>query len=133
MIPSTHLDALLGLTTRPTVFVSYHHALDRPYYEDFSTTFADCYKAVRDNSVDDGDIDSKDPEYVIRAIREEYVTGTSCTVVLCGASTPSRKYVDWEIKATLDAERGLIGVNLPTNIANPNGVVMVPGRLQTTS
>jgi hypothetical protein len=29
-------------------------------------------------------------------------TGTSCTIVLCGAETPKRKFVDWEIKAILD-------------------------------
>lgn len=33
-------------------------------------------------------------------------------MVLCGAEAPQRKFVDWEIKATLDKEHGLIGINL---------------------
>ncbi len=45
-------------------------------------------------------------------------------MVLCGAQTPQRKFVDWEIKATLDKEHGLIAVQLPTN---PQFVV--PARL----
>jgi len=49
----------------------------------------------------------------MRGIRENFITGTSCTIVLCGAQTHLRKYVHWEIKATLDKEHGLIGVNLP--------------------
>lgn len=47
--------------------------------------------------------------------------------VLCGAETPQRKYVDWEIKATLDKYHGLVGVNLPTSLNYGNGVV-VPER-----
>jgi hypothetical protein len=37
--------------------------------------------------------------------------------------------VDWEIKATLDKEYGLIGINLPTNPRLLNGNVTVPNRL----
>jgi MTH538 TIR-like domain (DUF1863) len=65
----------------------------------------------------------------MRRIREEYITGTSCTVVLCGQETPRRKFVDWEIKATLDKGHGLVGVILPTNLPNPAGLYVVPDRL----
>ena len=111
-----------------SIFVSYHHGGDRAYYEAFSNLFADTYDVIQDNSIDRA-IDSADSEYVIRKIREEFITGTSCTVVLCGAQTSQRKFVDWEIKATLDKEHGLIGVNLPTNPRLPNGNVAVPNRL----
>jgi hypothetical protein len=47
----------------------------------------------------------------MQRIRDKHITGTSCTIVLCGSLTPWRKYVDWEIKATLDKEHGLIGIN----------------------
>jgi hypothetical protein len=50
-------------------------------------------------------------------------------VILCGAETPQRRFVDWEIKATLDKEHGLIGINLPTNPRLLNGNVTVPNRL----
>jgi hypothetical protein len=38
--------------------------------------------------------------------------------------------VDWEIKATLDKEHGLIGVHLPTAARDPsNNKILVPDRL----
>jgi hypothetical protein len=40
-----------------------------------------------------------------------------------------RKYIDWEIKATLDKQHGLIGVQLPTLLSNSSGRVNVPARL----
>lgn len=104
---------------RPRVFVSYHHHNDRSYYDQFVRLFEDSYDVIQDASVE-REIDSDDAEYVMRNIRENYLTGTSSTIVLCGSGTPYRKFVDWEIKATLDKEHGLIGVNLPTN---PTGIV----------
>ena len=69
---------------------------------------------------------SSSAEYVIRWIREGFITGPSCKVVLCGALTPQRKFVDWEIKATLDKDHGLIGINLPTNPRLLNGNSELP-------
>jgi len=112
---------------KPKIFVSYHHGGDREYYDALCRVFCNAYDIVRDSSVD-RIIDSDNAEYVIRRIREEYITGTSCTVVLCGAETPRRKFVDWEIKATLDKQHGLLGVNLPTNRSYPDGTWPVPDR-----
>ena len=95
---------------------------------EFARFFSDAYEAVEDHSVE-REIDSDNAEYISRCIRESYITGTSCTIVLCGPTTYQRKFVDWEIKATLDKQHGLIGVNLPTNLVNANGRVAVPGRL----
>lgn len=129
MTAGGQFDALLKLLV-PTrrVFISYHHGGDRQYYETFSTVFAHGYEAVEDKSVD-RIIDSDDADYVIRKIREDYITGTSCTLVLCGAATPRRKFVDWEIKATLGAWHGVVGVNLPTNPRTAAGTHTVPDRL----
>lgn len=122
---NTLLGSLL-IPTKRRVFVSYHHDNDQWYYNEFSRLFSDTYDVVQDNSLERF-IDSNDPEYVMRRIRENHITGTSCTIVLCGLQTPQRKYVDWEIKATLDRCHGLIGVNLPTSVNSGNGVV-VPDR-----
>ncbi len=65
----------------------------------------------------------------MRRIREDYVTGSSCTIVLVGKETPVRKYVDWEVKATLDKQHGLIGVQLPTAPVSLQGTISVPTRL----
>jgi hypothetical protein len=117
-----------GAFVRRRIFVSYHHHGDRYYYEDFSRRYAAMYDAIQDNSVE-REIDSDDSEYVMRRIREEYITGSSCTVVLCGHDTPWRKFVDWEIKATLDKQHALIGVVLPTSRVTHDGTHLVPDRL----
>jgi len=114
---------------KPRIFVSYHHRGDRPYYDEFCRSFAELYEVCHDNSIGRV-IDSDDPEYVMRRIREDYLTGTSCTVVLCGAQTPWRKFVDWEIKATLDKQHGLLGVMLPSNHPNIFGCRYIPDRLK---
>jgi len=109
-----------------TIFVSFHHDGDQDYYDYFAKVFATTYRIIRDNSLRE-EIWSDDAEYIMRRIREEYLTGTSCTVVLCGKETPWRKFVDWEIKATLDKQHGIVGVGLPRNPAS-NGKVYVPDR-----
>ena len=125
-------DALRGLQipVKPKVFVSYHHGNDQGYADRFGAVFHEQYQAVTDRSLDDC-IDSDDCEYVYQRIREEFITGTSCTIVLCGAETMNRKYVDWEIKATLDKQHGLLGVALPTGRRGANGGIIVPDRLHT--
>jgi hypothetical protein len=110
------------------VFVSYHHDGDQFYYDAFARHFAGAYEVFADNSLN-RIIDSEDVEYVMRRIREDHICGSSCTVVLVGKDTPLRKYVDWEIMATLDDEHGLIGVQLPSAPVMPNNAVNVPPRL----
>jgi hypothetical protein len=119
--------ALSSPKPKRCVFVSYHHKDDRNYYDAFARLFSDTYNVIQDSSVE-REIDSDNAEYVMRTIREKYLTGCSCTIVLCGRETPWRKFVDWEIKATLDKEHALIGVCLPTNPANADGKHYVPDR-----
>jgi Thoeris protein ThsB, TIR-like domain len=95
-------------TTKPGVFVSYHHRLDQPFYDEFSRIFCDTYDVVQDNSPERAK-DSDDVEYIMRSLRENHISGTSCTIVLCGAETRWRKFVDWEIDATLDKQHCLDG------------------------
>jgi MTH538 TIR-like domain (DUF1863) len=110
------------------IFISYHHGGDQAYYDAFSNAFHDTYEVIYDNSLE-RQVDSDDVDYVMRRIRENYITGTSCTIVLVGRHTPWRKYVDWEIKATLDKEHGLIGVRLPTASMSADNKTIVPDRL----
>lgn len=113
--------------TRRRVFVSYHHGADQAYYDEWTRFFHDQYDAVFDNSLERR-IDSDDVRYVIQRIRDTFITSTSCTIVLLGAQTPQRKYVDWEVKATLDKEHGLVGIVLPTCQRAANGSAIVPTR-----
>lgn len=120
------------------IFVSFHQ---RDEYEVavFCQRYSQFFDGIRTLGVSaDGDeyaqrIDSGDSEYVMRRIREKYIAGTSCTVVLIGKCTWARRYVDWEIAATLrnhkdDPRGGLVAVQLPS--AAENHWTTLPPRLQ---
>jgi hypothetical protein len=77
-------------------------------------------------------INSDDSDYVMRQIREKKIAGTSCTIVLIGKCTWARRYVDWEVAATLrnfsdSARGGLIAVQLPG--AEQHGWSTLPPRV----
>jgi len=57
-------------------------------------------------------INSDNPAYVMSRIRADYLGDSSVTIVLVGNCTHSRRYIDWELKASL--QRGN---------STPNGVV----------
>jgi MTH538 TIR-like domain (DUF1863) len=64
-------------------------------------------------------IDSDDTDYVMRRIREVYLKGSTVTLVMLGRCTWARRYVDWEIQASLRQDRGivpngLLGIKLPS-------------------
>lgn len=119
--------SLLGLPIKRKVFVSYHHEYDQWWANFFSNQYAERYDIFYDSSLDD-EIDSEDPEYINRAIRENYIVGTSITIVLCGAETWKRRYVDWEIYSTLHHKHALLGVALPTAVRDAYGNIIVPDR-----
>ncbi|MQU60673.1 hypothetical protein GHO26_23265 [Pseudomonas helleri] len=120
---------IFDVPVKHKVFVSYHHHGDQAYYNLFSKLFHDTYDVIYDNSLERS-IDSDDVNYVMRRIRENHITGTSCTIVLVGAESPTRKYIDWEISATLEKGHALIGVRLPTaRLTQDNKYVVVPDRL----
>lgn len=114
--------------TKRKVFISYHHRGDQGWFDRFTQFYAEQYEIFYDNSLD-GRIRSDDPEYVNRAIREEYIAGSSTTIVLCGAETWKRKYVDWEIHSTLHHNHALLGIALPTSVRSNQGGIIVPNRL----
>ena len=119
------------------IFVSFHQR-DELEATIFCRRFEQYFNQIRTLGVDQrGDeyaerINSGNSDYVMRQIRERKITGTSCTVVLIGKCTWARRYVDWEIAATLrnntnDPRGGLIAVQLPS--AQQNGWSKLPNRL----
>jgi len=110
------------------VFISYHHRGDQGWFDRFTQLFAEHYEIFYDNSLD-GRIRSDDPEYINRAIREDHIVGSSATIVLCGAETWKRKYVDWEIHSTLHHKHALMGIALPTAVRGSGNAIIVPARL----
>jgi hypothetical protein len=119
------------------IFLSFHQA-DEIEANIWCRRFGDYFNDIRTLGLHEhGDefaehINSGDTDYVMRRIREDKVAGTSCTVVLIGKCTWARRYVDWEIAATLrdfgeSARGGLIGVQLPS--AQDHGWAKLPPRL----
>lgn len=106
---------------RHKVFVSYHHSTgDQKYRNDFERLFAERHEIMVSKSVQIGDIDPNLASDSIRQkIRDEYLRGSTVTVVLIGPETWQRKHVDWEIGASIrhtqyNSRSGLLGIILPT-------------------
>jgi hypothetical protein len=107
---------------RHKVFISYHHA-DQDEVDEFVSTFADERRVFISRGlgieIEQDIIDSDDPEYVMRRIRELYLKDSTVTIVLIGKCTWARRYVDWEIQSSLRhgetvTPNGLIGILLPS-------------------
>lgn len=116
------------------VFISHYHE-DDDEVKKFIDEFADekdifIPKIVGDDY--DTTIDSEDSDYIMRKIREDYLTDSTVTIVLIGKNTWKRKYIDWEIASTLrddpnNKRSGLIGIFLP---GRDESNTIIPERLQ---
>lgn len=124
MIALLVLDEIKGSAMPPVrrkCFISYHHAdqeLVNRFVRDFDHTH-DTFIARGLGEEMPGDvIQSTDTDYVMRRIREKFLHDTTVTIVMMGACTWSRRYVDWEILSSLRAGQytypnGLLGIKLP--------------------
>lgn len=103
------------------VFISFHQK-DRKEVDNFvdrwavqEGVFIPKALGVSDN---DDFIESTNPGYVMSRIREKYLGDSTVTIVLIGICTHSRRYIDWEIKSSLQqgasVPNGLIGILLPS-------------------
>lgn len=103
---------------RRKVFIS-HYKGDRSEVDSFIESYGNVFipKVLGANDNDDF-IDSTDTNYVMQRIRDKYLEDTTVTIVLVGSCTHSRRYVDWEIKSSLqqgeDLPNGLLGIALPS-------------------
>ena len=105
---------------RHKTFISYHHA-DQEEVDNFIKTFdhdRDVFiaRAVGSDQTLDKLIDSDDDEYVMRRIREKHMADSTVTLLFVGKNTWSRKFVDWELAASLH-QGPVVGL--------PNGVVAI--------
>jgi len=86
------------------VFISSFHN-DRAEVDAFIYKWATVEKVFTPKALatfdNDDFINSDNPEYVMSEIRRKYIGDASVTIVLIGTCTHSRRYVDWEIKASL--------------------------------
>ena len=121
---------------RHNVFISYHHEQSQKYKDKFVQMMG---TRIIDKSVDIGDIDSDNAptEATLQRIRERFIASASVTVVLIGRCTWKRKYVDWEIGASLrhtetNPRCGLLGILLPDHPNHGTGEYkhkLIPPRL----
>ena len=109
----------MSQTDRHKVFVSYHHANDQKYKNEFVRMMGD---DIVDKSVEDGDIDDDNlaTETVRQKIRDDFISDATVTIVLIGPCTWQRKHVDWEIGSSLRQTKknprcGLLGIMLPNH------------------
>lgn len=120
------------------IFLSFHQE-DEIEANVWCRRFGPYFNDIRTLGLDEfGDdfaehVNSNNGDYVMRQIRERAIAGTSCTVVLIGKCTWARRYVDWEIAATLrnfgdSARGGLIGVQLPS--AQQHSWAQMPPRFE---
>lgn len=114
------------------VFISHYH-VDDEEVKKFTDYFCEKHDAFTPKVVgDDYDttINSDDSDYIMRKIREDYLTDSTVTIVLIGKETAKRKYVDWEIASTIRNDQnnkrsGLIGIYLEGKSGSE-----IPPRLQ---
>lgn len=115
------------------VFISYHHD-DQREVDEFIDRFA--YregvfipKMLGTGGIENDLINSTNPVYVMSQIRQRYLQDSTVTIVLVGSCTHSRRYVDWELKASLTqgsyTPNGVMGIILPSQGSNAD----VPPRL----
>lgn len=121
---------------RHKCFVSYH-AADTEEAADFVESFETVF-IPRAIGVEEGDgsiIDSEDVDYIRDVIREDYLRDSTVTIVLVGRCTWARKFVDWEIYASLrdtkySSKNGLLGLLLPSA---EDAVPQTPERLSANT
>ena len=115
------------------VFISSFHD-DRAEVDAFIwrwSTTEEVFRAKALCTFDNDDfINSTNPEYVMSEIRRKYIGDASVTIVLIGRCTHSRRYVDWEIKASLrqgqSLPNGLLAYVLPSAVPSAAGVYGIP-------
>lgn len=115
---------------RHKVFISYH-AVDAVEVVDFVDEYDDVFIARAIGMEEDGSdiIDSTNVDYIRRTIREKYLKDSTVTMVLVGACTWARKFVDWEIYSSLRSNpipNGLLAVQLPSTSTSTSA----PARLE---
>lgn len=112
----------LASKTRHKCFISYHTE-DEEEVTDFINTFdhdKDVFLSRGIGAGMAGDIiESANDEYIKRRIRDLYLRDSTVTVVMVGQCTWARKFVDWEIGASLrntstSNRNGLLGIVLPS-------------------
>ena len=116
--PKRQVNRKRNAPKRRKVFVSFH--IDDKGYRKRFTMLMD--GLIEDRSVDEGDIEdaNRNMQDILREVREEHIADSTVIVVLLGPCTWRRRFIDWEIHASLRDTRanprlGLLGIVLPSH------------------
>lgn len=108
------------MAIRRKCFISYHRD-DRAVVQRFISQFGPSHFIARAITMPEDVIESTDTDYVMRRIRELYIKDSTVTIVLIGRCTWARRFVDWEVQASLrrsaeSAPNGLLAILLDRSI-----------------
>ena len=126
----------LGSETRRKCFISYYHEDEdevQQFIDDFDHNQDVLIARGIGASISGDIIDSTNEDYIKARIREKYLRDTTVTIVLVGKCTWARKFVDWEVAASLRntstaSRSGLMAVTL-MSAADYSGK-QLPARVQ---
>jgi hypothetical protein len=103
---------------RRKCFLSYHKD-DQQLVDDFIADFDDSRDLfiMRGIRAPEDLINSRNTDYVMSQIRKRFLADSTVTIVLIGRCTWARRFVDWEIQASLRQPtdrypNGLVAINL---------------------
>ena len=104
------------------VFVSYHHKNDQNQAEYLRSTY-DANNTILDRSLPDA-YDNMSDDEILAHIRQDHLKESTVTIVLVGEETAKRKWIDWEIYASLRpygsrTRNGLLAIYLPSATETP--------------
>lgn len=96
-------------------FISYHKA-DKNAVDEFCDKFSGSF-IYRGIQMEEDIIDSDNTDYVMQRIRQLYLQDSTVTIVLIGKCTWARRFVDWEVQASLRQPKdgypnGLLAIQL---------------------
>ncbi len=98
------------MTTRRTVFFSFHHGPDNRRAAQ-----------IRDMGLVDGNSPISDSEWeavthggdnTIKEWIKHQMSGASCVIVLIGSDTEGRKWIEYEIEEAWGAGKGVLGIHI---------------------
>ena len=89
-----------AVPSKRLLFVSYHHARDAAYRARFEQDFHSLFESV---SIYPGEISTKASELSVKHDIRARIKECECLIVLIGATTYTRKWVDYEIRTALDS------------------------------
>jgi hypothetical protein len=100
---------------RRKCFISYHHA-DHSEVVKFIDRFGSANFIHRAITMPEDVINSNNTDYVMSRIRQLYIRDSTVTIVLIGKCTWARKFVDWEVQASLRTPaNGLLAILLDSS------------------